>query len=188
MNAALSPLAWRFDEALREVPLDPAAFALEVDARVDAIATMNSQPARLLAMLIEAAPLLRIAGRLEESRRTASAAIAIAELVGDDEGAFAGHLALAQVLQREGQFALATPLYDRLVAQARSMPARAGRLHDVLFEAGRNLFDQGRRAQAAKWFRESQALRRAAGRDDLLEHSAEAIRRASEPGAESKPA
>lgn len=179
MNVALAPLAWRLDESLREVPLDPAAFAREVDSRVEAIATMSSQPARLLAALIEAAPLLRIAGRLEESRRTASAAIAIAELVGDDEGAFAGHLALAQVLQREGQFALATALYDRLVGQARSMPARAHRLHDVLFEAGRNLFDQGLPAQAARWFRESQALRRAAGREDLLELSAEAVRRAS---------
>jgi len=183
MKAAPSPLAWRYDASLREVPVDPAAFAREVDARTDAIATMKSQPARLLAMLAEAAPLLRIAGRLEESRRTASAAIAIAELMDDGEGAFSGQLALAQVLQREGQFALATPLYDRLVAQARSMPARAHRLHDVLFEAGRNLFDQGLHAQAARCFRESQALRRAEGREDLLEACAEAIRRAGRQGA-----
>ena len=182
MNAALLPLAWRLDESLREVPLDPEAFAREVDSRVEAIATMNSQPAKLLAMLIDAAPLLRIAGRLEESRRTASAAIAIAELVEDEEGVYSGQLALAQVLQREGQFALATPLYDRLVAQARSMPARAHRLHDVLFEAGRNLFDQGLGSQAAKCFRESQSLRRLAGRDDLLEATAEAMRRASGTG------
>lgn len=176
MKAAVSPLAWRLDETLREVPLDPDAFAREVDARVEAIATMKSQPARLLAMLTEAAPLLRIAGRLEESRKTASAAIAIAELVGDDDSAFAGHLALAQVLQREGQFVLATPLYDRLVAQARSMPARAHRLHDVLFEAGRNLFEQGQPAQAARCFRESQALRRSQGRAELLDACADAIR------------
>jgi len=182
MKLASSPLAWRLDESLREVPLDPAALAREADSRVEAIATMSSQPARLLAMLIEAAPLLRIAGRLEESRRTAAAAIAIAELVEDEEGVYSGQLALAQVLQREGQFALATPLYDRLVAQARSMPARAHRLHDVLFEAGRNLFDQGLGSQAAKCFRESQSLRRAAGRDDLLEATAEAVRRASETG------
>jgi len=179
MRADVSPLAWRLDESLREVPLDPGAFAREVDARVEAIATMKSQPARLLAMLIEAAPLLRIAGRLEESRRTASAAIAIAELVEDEEGALAGQLALAQVLQREGQFGLATALYDRLVSQARSMPSRADRLHDLLFEAGRNLFDQGLPAQAAKCFRESQALRRSMAREDLLEASAEAIRRTS---------
>ena len=177
MKATVSPLAWRLDESLREVPLDPAAFAREVDARVEAIATMKSQPARLLAMLLEAAPLLRIAGRLEDSRKTASAAIAIAELTGDDDGAFAGHLALAQVLQREGQFTLATPLYDRLIGQARSMPSRSHRLHDVLFEAGRNLFDQGLTAQASRCFRESQALRRATGREELLETCAEAIRR-----------
>jgi Flp pilus assembly protein TadD len=46
----------------------------------------------------------------------------------------------------------------------------------VLFEAGRNLFDQGRQAQAARCFRESQALRRSEGRVDLLEPCAEAIR------------
>jgi tetratricopeptide (TPR) repeat protein len=177
MTVAVSPLAWRLDDRLREVPLDPEAFAREVDARVEAIATMKSQPAKLLAMLIAAAPLLRIAGRLEESRKTASAAIAIAELVGDDDSAFAGHVALAQVLQREGQFAIATPLYDRLAAQARSMPARAERLHDVLYEVGRNLFDQGLLAQAAKCFRESQLLRRTGRREELLEACAEAIRR-----------
>lgn len=180
MKVEPSPLAWRFDASLREAPADPAAFAREVDARTDAIATMKSQPARLLAMLIETAPLLRIAGRLEESRRTASAAIAIAELVGDAEGAFAGHLALAQVLQREGQFAIATPLYDRLIAQARSTPSHAPRLHEVLFEAGRSLFDQGLHAQAARCFRESQKLRRSEGREELLEACAEAIRRTSE--------
>jgi len=177
VNAALPALTWQFDASLREVPLDPAAFARDVDQRVEAIATMKSQPAKLLAMLTEAAPLLRIAGRLDESRRTASAAIAIAELVEDDASAFMGHLALAQVLQREGQFALATPLYDRLLAQARSMPARSDRLHDVLFEAGRNLFDQGLLAQAARCFRESQALRRAEGHENLLEACAEAVRR-----------
>jgi hypothetical protein len=57
------------------------------------------------------------------------------------------------------------------------MPARAERLHDVLYEAGRNLFDQGLLAQAAKCFRESQSLRRASGREELLEACAEAIRR-----------
>jgi tetratricopeptide (TPR) repeat protein len=185
MKIEPSPLACRLDASLREVPVDPAAFAREVDARTDAIATMKSQPARLLAMLVEAAPLLRIAGRLEESRRTASATIAIAELVGDAEGAFAGHLALAQVLQREGRFDLATPLYDRLVVQARSMPAYGDRLHEALFEAGRNLYDQGLCAQAARCFRESQALRRAAGHEHLLEACAEAIRRAAGRAADS---
>lgn len=176
MIVASSPLAWRLDESLREAPLDAAGFAREADARVETIATLKSQPAKLLAMLIEAAPLLRIAGRLEDSRKTASAAIAIAELVEDEEGAFSGQLALAQVLQREGRFALATPLYDQLVAQARSMPARTDRLHEVLFEAGRNLFDQGQRPQAARCFRESQALRRIEGRTELLEACAHAIR------------
>ena len=180
MTDTVPALGWRFDSSLREVPSDPAAFAREVDRRVDDIATARSQPARLLAMLMQAAPMLRIAGRLEEARKTASAAIAIAELVGDEQAAFEAQLALAQVLQREGQHELATPLFDQLVAQARSMPAHAPRLHDALFEAGRNLFDQGLHAQAARCFRESQALRRTDGRDDLLEASAEALRRAAE--------
>ena len=44
-------LSWRMDDRLREMPLDPEAFAREVDRRVDEIATARSQPARLLAML-----------------------------------------------------------------------------------------------------------------------------------------
>lgn len=180
MSRAIPALAWRFDAQLREVPVDAAAFAREVDARVDNIATARSQPARLLAMLLEVTPLLRIAGRIEEARKTASAAIALAELIEDGGAAFAGQLALAQLMQHEGRFEISTPLFDQLVARARSMPIHAESLHDVLFEAGRNLFHQGRFAQAARCFRESQGLRRAQGRDDLLEASADAIRRAAE--------
>ena len=84
------PLAWRLDGSLREVPVDAQAFAQAVDRRVEEIAAARSQPKRLLAMLGEAAPLLRIAGRLEEARRTASAAIAIAELIEDGRAQVTG--------------------------------------------------------------------------------------------------
>jgi len=178
--SAPSALAWRFDRDLREVPVDAAAFAREVDARVDEIAVARSQPARLLAMLLDTTPLLRIAGRMEEARKTASAAIALAELVEDSSAQFAGQLALAQIMQQEARFEISTPLFDQLIARARSMPAHGAWLHDVLFEAGRNLFSQRRYAQAARLFRESQALRRSARREDLLEASAEALRRCGE--------
>jgi len=168
--------AWKLGPGLREEPVDPAAFAEEVDRLLDEITTARSQPARLLAMLAEAAPLLRIAGRLEDSRKTAAAAIALAELVEDPVAAFRGRLALAQVMQREGRFELATPLYDQLIGEARSSAALTPLLHDVLFSAGTNLFDQRRPAEAARCFRESQALRRAQGMDELLEMSAEALR------------
>lgn len=174
--------AWRLGARLREEPVDPVAFAAEVDRLLGEITTARSQPARLLAMLIETAPLLRIAGRLEESRKTAAAAIALAELVEDPAGAFRGRLLLAQVMHREGRYDLSTPLFDQLIAQARSSPALAPFLHDVLFGAGANLFDQDRNAEAARCFRESQALRRAANLDELLEMSAQALRLASPSG------
>ena len=177
MTAELSPLAWRLDARLREAPVDPTAFARAVDIRVDEIATARSQPARLLAMLGEAAPLLRIAGRLEEARKTASAAIALAELLEDARAVFTGQLALAQVMQWEGRFEISTPLFDRLISQARSAPLFSDFLHTVLFQAGANLFDQERYSEAAHFFREAQALRRSAGLEELLEMSAEAIRR-----------
>jgi hypothetical protein len=154
MSSSLPALAWRFDASLREVPLDPAAFAREVDARVDDIATARSQPARLLSMLLEVTPLLRIAGRADEASKTASAAIALAELVEDRAAEFAGQLALAQLLQNARQYEISTPLFDQLIARARAMHLHAASLHDVLFEAGRNLFQQGRLAQAARLFRE----------------------------------
>ena len=169
--------AWRLDEGLREAPLDPTAFIQALDAKLDQIATARSQPARLLAMLSEAAPLLRIAGRLEEARKTASAAIALAELVEDARAVHVNQAALAQVMQWEGRFEISTPLFDQLIAQARSIPIYAEFLDGVLFDAGRNLFAQQRYAEAARYFRESQGLRRAKGIEHLLEMSAEAIRR-----------
>ena len=168
--------AWRLAPGLREEPIDAAAFGAEVDRLLEEITTARSQPAKLLAMLVDAAPLLRIAGRLDESHRTAAAAIALAELIEDGASAFRGRLALARVMQREGRYALATPLFDQLIGEARSSPQLGHWLHEVLFAAGVNLFDQGHTAEAARCFRESQALRRAAGMEDLLETSAEALR------------
>lgn len=172
---------WRYNSYLREVPLDVPAFNAEVDRLLEEITTARSQPARLLAMLGEAAPLLRIAGRFEESRKTAAAAIALAELIDDRCAVFVNRLALAQAMQREGRFELATPLFDQLVLQAQSLPEAGDSLHDVLFAAGVNLLDQRRNAEAARCFRESQALRRAAGLDTLLDISAEALRLAHSP-------
>jgi tetratricopeptide (TPR) repeat protein len=177
MTREPEPLAWQLDARLREVARDSGAFAHAVDARVDEISTARSQPARLLAMLSEAAPLLRIAGRLDEARKTASAAIALAELVEDARAVFLNQLALAQVMQWEGRFEISTPLFDQLIAQARSIPLYAEFLDGALFDAGRNLFEQKRYPEAARFFRESQGLRRAQGVEPLLELSAEALRR-----------
>jgi tetratricopeptide (TPR) repeat protein len=168
---------------LREVPVDREAFGRAVDQLVDEIATARSQPARLLAMLRDAAPLLLAADRLDEARKTASAAIALAELLEDKQAAFTSRIALAQAMQREGRFEIATALYEQLIAQARSAPSCKDALHAVLFEAGTNLLDQGRPAAAARCFRESQALRRQLGLETLLEESAEALRVANEAAA-----
>jgi len=177
MSPVLAPRAWRLDERLRDVPVDPTAFGREVDARIEAIASARSQPAQLLAMLLDAGPLLCIAGRLDEARRTASAAVALAELLEDRASLFAAQLGLARVLQREGRFEISTPLFDQLVAAARSMPMHSASLHAALFDAGRNLFDQGQAAQAARLFREAQAQRRQLGNEELIEDCAEALRR-----------
>ncbi|HYC38366.1 MAG TPA: hypothetical protein VEC19_18205 [Usitatibacter sp.] len=170
------PFAWRFDERLREVPLDKAAFATALDALVDQIAAAKSQPARLLAMLGEATPLLRIAGRLDEARRTASAAIALAELLEDAKAAYVNRIRLAHVMQWEGRFDLSNALFDQLTGQARCMPELEGLAHTVLQHAGKNLFDQRRYREAARCFREALQLRRALGIDALMESSAEALR------------
>lgn len=171
-----NPLAWTFDAALREAPLDPAAFAAAVDERVEAIGHARSQPARMLAMLGEITPLLRIAGRLEDARRTASEAIALAELLEDPRDAFVNRIRLAHVMQWERRFELSNPLFDQLVAQVHGTPELADLADAVLQHAGKNLFDQGRHAEAARCFREALKLRRAKGDEALMESSAEALR------------
>ncbi len=176
-------LAWHLDARLRERPDDPGAFAKAVDAKIDEIAAARSQPARLLAMLSEAAPLLRIVGRLDEARKTASAAIALAELLEDPRAVIANQVALAQVMQWQGRFEISTPLFDQLIAQARSIAIYSDFLDAILFDAGRNLFEQGRPREAARFFREAQSMRRSNGAEHLLEATAEALRRAKEASA-----
>jgi hypothetical protein len=150
MTGSLPPLARRRDARLRDVPVDREAFERELERILEQIATARSHPARLLAMLAEAAPLLLAAGRIDEARKTASAAIALAELLEDEHATFTSRIALAQVMQREGRHEIATPLFEQLSAQARSSPGCSDALHAVLFEAGTNLLDQGRPSEAAR--------------------------------------
>jgi hypothetical protein len=157
------PLAWRLDERLREVPLDAAAFAAEADRLTDAIQAPHSQPRELLGRLGEAAPVLRIAGRVDEAQRAASAAVALAGLLGDPRAAFENQLRLAHAMQWQGQFALSTPLLELLVAQARSVGAFGDLLDAALHHAGLDLFDQGEFGQAARCFREALAIRQRKG-------------------------
>jgi tetratricopeptide (TPR) repeat protein len=131
-------------------------------------------------MLQEAAPLMLVAGRVDEARRTASAAIAIAELLEDAQAVFVSQLQLARVLRWEGRYELATPLFDRLIAQARSVAAFAPHLDRALFDAGANLFEQGRYMEAARFFREAQSLRRIAGSAAELDAVAQALRLTAE--------
>lgn len=174
MNAT-GPLACRLDDALRESPLDAAAYAREADRLADAIGSARSQPRDLLERLGAATPVLRIAGRLDEARRAASAAVALADLLEDPRAAFENQVRLAHVMQWEKRFDLATAWFDRLEAQARSMALFRDLLPAVLEHAGRNLFDQGRHAQAAQRFREALALRQAAGDPDAVEIAARSL-------------
>ena len=89
-------------------------------------------------------------------------------------------LQLAKALRWEGRFELATPLFDRLIAQARSVAAFSPHLHRALFEAGANLFEQARYLEAARFFREAQSLRRLDGPDADLEAVAQALRLTAE--------
>jgi tetratricopeptide (TPR) repeat protein len=175
---------WTLDERLREMPRDRGALERRVEALLAEIATARSQPAQLLGMLQAAAPLLLAAGRIDAAHRTASAAIAIAELLEDVKAVFLNQLALAKALRWEGRFELATPLFDRLVAQARSVPAFAPHLYNALFEAGANLFEQSRYREAARYFREARQLRRLEGADADLDAVTHALRLTAERSGE----
>jgi tetratricopeptide (TPR) repeat protein len=176
-------LGWRIDERLREVPLDAHAYEKAADERVAQIEAARGQPARLLRLLEESAPIFRIAGRAEDARKTASAAIALAQLLEKPASVFENQIALARALQWERRYEISTPLFDQLIVQARSTPDYAGRLHDILHFAGTDLYEQARFGEAARLFREALKLRRALGDETLMEASAEALRLSKERGA-----
>lgn len=170
-----NPLAWRLDERAREVALDPAAFEAGAERLTDAIRASRSQPRELLQRLGEASAVLRIAGRLEEAQNAASAAVALADLLGDARAAFENQLHLARVMHWQGRFALSTPLFDLLVAQARSMAQFGDLLDAALHHAGLNLLDEGKAEQAAHHLREALAIRARSGDAALVEATTRAL-------------
>ena len=178
-----SALTWRTDERLREVPVDREAYEKAADERVAQIEAARGEPARLLRLLEEAAPIFRIAGRGDDARKTAAAAIALAELLEKPRSVFASQLALARALQWEERYDLATPLFEQLIVQARSAAQFTDRLHEVLHCAGTNLYEQRRFAESARLFREALKMRRALGEEALLESTADALQRAKERAA-----
>lgn len=172
------PLAFRFDERLREVPQDPGAFAAEVDRLAAKVRALQSDPAGQLAALGRAGPALRIVGRLDEARLAASAAVALAERLGDARAAFVNRIRLANVMQWQGRHDLATPLFERLVAQARAEDGLADLLDFALQHAGKDHFDQRCFAQAGRCFREALEIRQRKGDAALVESSAFALQQA----------
>ena len=180
------PLAFVFDERLREVPRDAKAFAAEVDRLVDEVPSLRSQPAGQLAALGRLAPALRIAGRLEEARLAASAAVTLADLLGDTRAAWLNQLRLAHVMQWQGRHDLATPFFERLVAQARAVGELSDLLDFALQHAGKDLFDQRYFAQAERCFREALEIRQRKGDASLIESSAFALQQAILAGREAE--
>jgi len=180
------PLAFRFDDRLREVPLDPAAFAKETDRLVEAVAANRSQPLEQLAALGRAAPALRIAGRLDEARLAASAAVALADLLGEARAAYVNQLRLAHVMQWQGRHELSTPFFERLVAQARSMHDFEDFLDTALQHAGKDLFDRRQYAQAERHFREALEIRQRKADPDRIDSSAFALQQAILAGREAE--
>ena len=181
-------LACRLDDRLREVPVDAAAFAAEVERLTDAVAASHSQPRELLGRLGAAVPALRIAGRLDEAQHAASAAVSLAGLLDDPGAAYDNQLRLATVLHWQGQFALSTPLFDLLVSQARAVAELGDRLDEALHRAALNLLDEGKAGQAAHLLREALALREAKGDATPIEATRRALALAAPgehaPGAE----
>jgi hypothetical protein len=176
------PLACRLDDRLREAPVDARAFAAEIERLTDAVEKARSQPRELLGRLGEAVPALRIAGRLDEAQRAASAAVALAGLLEEPRAAYENQLALATVLHWQGQFALSTPLFDLLVTEARSVAEFGDLLGEALHRAGLNLLDEGKPGQAAHCLREALALRSHQGDAAALDATTLALARATRGG------
>lgn len=162
-------VGFHFDEHLREVPDDPD----EMSKAISFLLRARKRGEDIELMQIDGwlSVFCRILGDLDQARAFANEAVTIADDLGDDLASVQNRIRLANVLQWEGEFALADAHYESLVMQCRSQDGARRYLDFALQHYGKSLYDQERYREAADLFRQALEIRLAAGNEGLIASS-----------------
>ncbi|HEU4328563.1 MAG TPA: tetratricopeptide repeat protein [Roseiflexaceae bacterium] len=161
-------LSFHFDGELRDVPNRPEevrAAVVWLGERVGDEALDLRRRARLAGMLAVCARMLH---DYPAALAAAATALELAGRLGDARLALVNRARLAHVYQWQGDFARSDALFDELLAACAADPDLARYRHAICQHAGKNLFDQGRYAQAVALFEEALALREGLGDPELI--------------------
>lgn len=179
MSATFDRLRMEYDpETLREivrVPDELRAARAELTAELDRV-DEKSDPAAVARLAGQRATVSRALGDLDLALADAGRALAAAERTGDLEVATVARIRLAHVHQWREEFADSNRLFVRCLLDATRLPATLRSF--VHQHAGKNLYDQGRFAEAAKQFAEALRLRERSGDPELVESSRLCLRAA----------
>lgn len=172
MSATFDRLRMEYDpETLREivrVPDELRAARAELTAELDQI-DERSDPAAVARLAGQRATVSRALGDLDLALADAERALAAAERTGDVTVITVARIRLAHVHQWREEFADSNGLFVRCLLDAPMLP---GMLRSFVHQhAGKNLYDQGRFAEAAQQFAEALRLREDCGDPELVESS-----------------
>jgi tetratricopeptide (TPR) repeat protein len=164
------------DERLRQVVCDQEAFARGIAVAEERLGAARAEcdwveVARLLGYLGDA---YRVLYRLDEAIRVLDEALSLSRQVGDQRLIIANTVRLGEANRYRDDIATAEPLLRDAVQLARESK-------HVVYEGfalqhlGKCLMDAGEFSEAVSVLKESLAIRRASGRDDLVSSTERAL-------------
>ncbi|MES2963455.1 MAG: tetratricopeptide repeat protein [Bdellovibrionota bacterium] len=151
---------YKFDERLREIPESKAAYDAYL-SHLEKQLAIETRPAEKASLLGDLGVQLRCDNRLDEAETALREALKI--ITTDRLGTrrqVQQNLRLANVLQWQGKFDESTPLFDETLATCRGIAEALPYLDFALHHSGKNLFDQGKWADALKRFEEALTIRK----------------------------
>ncbi|MEK7355965.1 MAG: tetratricopeptide repeat protein [Bdellovibrionota bacterium] len=151
---------FKFDERLREVPADKAAFDAYLGF-LEGRRQIETRPAERASLLGELGVQYRCSNRLDEAETVLREALRL--ILTDRLGVrrqVQQNLRLANVLQWQEKFDQSTPLFAETLATCRAIAEAMPFLDFALHHSGKNFFDQGKWTDALALFEEALTIRK----------------------------
>jgi tetratricopeptide (TPR) repeat protein len=161
-------LTFHFDAELREVPERPDEYRRAVAWLQERAADPALGERERVRLLGRCGVLARTVGDYPAALDALQAALAGAARLGDERLELISRVRLAHVYQWQRDFARSDALFAEALRGCETDPACAGVRDSVYQHAGKNLFDQGRYAEALALFERALALRLGSGDAELI--------------------